>query len=351
MHVIPAKAGIQNKLKSWIPIFIGMTVLSFSLSACEIVRSQPPAPVTNLGTNLDSIYGGMLVRSGETVGAIAQRYNLPVRDIIDINNLQPPYRLAAGQRLKLPPPLEHKVSAHDTLYTLAKMYNVPLSELVRTNDLRQPYSLKIGQVLRIPSSVLRQREWSATAFGAPEMPATQPAPIRVELLPTPTAVIPKPPASQPVYQPPSDLVAAATRTSAPVQQPLQTTVLGSERPDFVWPLRGKIISSYGSKEGQLFNDGINIAAPRGTPVAAAADGIVAYVGSDLGSYGNLVLIRHSGGMVTAYAHLGNVAVKKDAIVKKGQAIGSVGSTGNVSNAQLHFEIRKGRETFDPVKYL
>ena len=92
-------------------------------------------------------------------------------------------------------------------------------------------------------------------------------------------------------------------------------------------------------------------APRGTPVLAAADGTVVYVGDKLQSYGNLVLIRHTGGMVTAYAHLNSVNVRQGAMVRRGQAIGAVGSTGTVANAQLHFEVRKGKDTLDPKSYL
>jgi murein DD-endopeptidase MepM/ murein hydrolase activator NlpD len=118
-----------------------------------------------------------------------------------------------------------------------------------------------------------------------------------------------------------------------------------------WPVRGRVISGYGPKDGGTYNDGINIAAPRGTPVAAAGDGTVAYVGHSLESYGNLVLIRHGGGVVTAYAHLGAVRVKQGMIVKKGQLIGAVGATGAVTAAQLHFEVRRGGEPINPAQYL
>ena len=120
---------------------------------------------------------------------------------------------------------------------------------------------------------------------------------------------------------------------------------------FLWPVRGKVVSGYGAKADGLFNDGINVAAPHGTPVAAAADGTVAYVGDALGSYGNLVLVRHGGGMVTAYAHLATVGVKRGSLVRRGQTIGTVGSTGSADTAQLHFEIRRGTETLDPRRHL
>jgi len=101
----------------------------------------------------------------------------------------------------------------------------------------------------------------------------------------------------------------------------------------------------------MYNDGINIAAPKGTPVVAAQDGQVVYADDGLSGYGNLILIRHQGGLVTAYAHLQNMAVGKGALVRQGQPVGTVGSSGNVATSQLHFEVRRGKDTIDPAKYL
>ncbi len=112
-----------------------------------------------------------------------------------------------------------------------------------------------------------------------------------------------------------------------------------------------MISSYGPKANAMYNDGINIAAPKGTPVVAAEDGQVVYADDGLAGYGNLVLIRHQGGVVTAYAHMANITAAKGQIVRRGQMIGTVGSTGKVTGAQLHFEVRKGKDTVNPLNYL
>jgi murein DD-endopeptidase MepM/ murein hydrolase activator NlpD len=120
---------------------------------------------------------------------------------------------------------------------------------------------------------------------------------------------------------------------------------------FLWPVRGRIISRYGPKKGGLHNDGINIAAAAGTNVVAADDGVVAYAGNELRGFGNLLLIRHSEGWVTAYAHNADLLVKRGDKVKRGQAIARIGSTGNVASPQLHFEIRQGTDPVDPLKYL
>jgi len=112
-----------------------------------------------------------------------------------------------------------------------------------------------------------------------------------------------------------------------------------------------VVSSFGPKKGGLYNDGINIKAANNQIVKASQDGVVAYVGNELKGYGNLIIIKHSGGWITAYAHLLNTNVKKGLEVKKGQKIAIAGATGNVNFNQLYFSLRKGRKAVDPQKYL
>ena len=120
---------------------------------------------------------------------------------------------------------------------------------------------------------------------------------------------------------------------------------------FLWPVRGKVLSDFGPKGSGKHNDGINIAAPRGTPIRAAENGVVAYAGNQLEGFGNLILVRHSDGYMTAYAHGEAMLVERGQTVKRGQTIGRVGSTGNVDTPQLHFEIRRGTTAVDPSKFL
>jgi murein DD-endopeptidase MepM/ murein hydrolase activator NlpD len=122
-------------------------------------------------------------------------------------------------------------------------------------------------------------------------------------------------------------------------------------PTFRWPVRGRVITAFGPKPSGQQNDGINVAVPEGTPIKAAEDGVVAYAGNELKSYGNLVLVRHSNGYVTAYAHASEITVKRDDHVKRGQIIGKAGQTGSVAAPQLHFEIRKGSTPIDPMPFL
>jgi murein DD-endopeptidase MepM/ murein hydrolase activator NlpD len=120
---------------------------------------------------------------------------------------------------------------------------------------------------------------------------------------------------------------------------------------FRWPVEGKIVSRFGAKKGGLHNDGLNIEAPAGTQVVAAENGVVAYAGNELRGFGNLLLIRHADGWITAYAHNEKLLVKQGDKVRRGQPIATVGSSGNVSSPQLHFEVRKGTDPVDPLGYL
>ena len=122
-------------------------------------------------------------------------------------------------------------------------------------------------------------------------------------------------------------------------------------PSFRWPVRGRIIAGFGARPNGTQNDGINLAVPEGTPIKAADDGVVAYAGNELKGYGNLVLIRHADGYVSAYANASKLLVERGEHVKRGQVIAHAGQTGNVTSPQLHFEIRKGSTPVDPRKFL
>jgi murein DD-endopeptidase MepM/ murein hydrolase activator NlpD len=116
-------------------------------------------------------------------------------------------------------------------------------------------------------------------------------------------------------------------------------------------VRGRVIAGFGSETSGQHNDGINLAVPEGTSIKAAEEGTVAYAGNELKGYGNLLLVRHSNGFVTAYAHASELLVKRGDQVKRGQIIARAGQTGSVSSPQLHFEIRKGATPVDPMRYL
>lgn len=120
---------------------------------------------------------------------------------------------------------------------------------------------------------------------------------------------------------------------------------------FVWPVRGRIVTRFGPTGRGLHNDGINIAAPRGSTVVAAEAGVVAYAGNELRGFGNLLLIKHADGWITAYAHNEALLVRRGERVRRGQPIARVGQTGNVGQPQLHFELRRGTRAIDPSEHL
>jgi murein DD-endopeptidase MepM/ murein hydrolase activator NlpD len=161
------------------------------------------------------------------------------------------------------------------------------------------------------------------------------------------------PVTTPIERPPQTRAA----TAEPEQEKTQLASLprSNAKPraggKFIWPVEGKLMSEYGSKGDGLHNDGINIAAPKGAPVFAAAPGVVAYAGNEIRGFGNLLLIQHADGWMTAYAHNDKLLVRRGDRVQQGQQISAVGATGNVSSPQLHFEIRRGKRAVDPLDQL
>jgi murein DD-endopeptidase MepM/ murein hydrolase activator NlpD len=144
---------------------------------------------------------------------------------------------------------------------------------------------------------------------------------------------------------------ASTVPPAAHPAPVKVAEPAGALPSFRWPVRGRVITSFGPKPNGLQNDGIDLAVPKGTPIKAADDGVVAYAGNELKGYGNLVLIRHSNGYVTAYAHASEILVRRGETVKRGQVIAKSGETGSVKSPELHFEIRKGATPVDPAQFL
>jgi murein DD-endopeptidase MepM/ murein hydrolase activator NlpD len=173
--------------------------------------------------------------------------------------------------------------------------------------------------------------------------------------PKPESVAAKPIAAPAAPQRTAQAEPAATANVAtPAADPVaeeKPTGTANSTASFRWPVRGRIIQAFGPKASGGQNDGINVSVPEGTPIKAAEEGVVAYAGSELKGYGNLVLVRHANGFVTAYAHASELNVKKGETVKRGQVIGKAGSTGNVTGPQLHFEVRKGATPVDPAQYL
>ena len=307
-----------------IPFFLLLPLL---LTAC--LGTQSPAPVTHIGLAKGAGSAGVhIVETGETLYSVSKRYRLPLQEIAILNELSPPFYLEVHQRLKLPPPNEYIVKSGDSVSRVARIFDISASEISRLNSLRAPYRIQPGDRLRLPSL-------AHAPPSAKPRPATARAPERTARAATPQKAALKKPI------PRKKLERIKTRT------PPRAKSNGT----FLKPVHGRTLSGYGPKKDGLHNDGINIAAPRGAPVRAAENGVVVYAGSELKGSGNLVLIRHRDRYMTAYAHMDKILIKRGDTIKRGQSIGTVGSTGSVAEPQLHFEVRRGTKAVNPAKYL
>ncbi len=352
-------------------------LLLLALAGCA--RTAPPAPVV-AGGRSPAAKGALrgpqpmvahpdqvVVQPGETLYAVSRRYDVPVRSLIEANSLAPPYRLPAGRHLVVPQVHQHIVQPGDTLYSISRLYGVDTNTLARGNALEPPYRVRVGQALILPAPVenapapVIQATAPAAAYAAAAAPAAPAPQSESPAVATPAdsgpaspppETAPPPPEEKPAAVPPTEKTAAPPaeeQTAALPPPPAAAPREGSR--SFLWPVRGRIIASYGNGEGGTHNDGINIAAAEGTPVLAADAGIVAYAGNELRGYGNLVLIKHADGWMTAYAHNAALLVKRGEKVRRGQTIARVGATGAVGEPQLHFEIRHGTRALDPGDYL
>lgn len=315
----------------------------------EQARARPrpkPVPARELPREVT-------VQPGETLNDIGERLRTPVQAIADMNGLTPPYRVAPGTKLLIPPPLVYEVQPNDTYEGVGRRFSIDPRSIANLNDLEFEQGLRTGQKLALPPLV-RDLGTNAEASG--------PTPLGARIG---TAPLPSHPATAHTRRPARTAadaaaavaVAASRKPSAQSASSAETPTAATSSPDilaagkgrFDWPVRGEVVSGYGPKGAGLRNDGVNIAAAEGTPVHAAAAGEVVYAGSSVPGFGNLVLIRHAGGWVTAYGHLAKINVKMQAIVSRETVIGQVGRTGNVDAPQLHFEIRYAASTAEKPK--
>ena len=307
----------------------------------------------------------IIVGTSDTLEIVARRYNVTPAAILQANGYKGPRVLSPGQQLIIPrpgaavvaaapvmaapvskpvvtavaAPSVHVVNHGDTLMSIARRNHISAGELARANGLDSSAKLKIGMKLNVPVKA-----------SAAVAPVAQPVVAQ----------------AAPVSAPPATKLAAITTDSQQKARLAQTTNVEEAPaaetpakaaeatgalPTFRWPVRGKVITGYGAKTNGKSNDGINLAVPEGTPVKAAEDGVVAYSGNELKGYGNLVLVRHSNGYVTAYAHASELLVKRGDTIKRGQIIAKSGQSGEVGSPQLHFEIRKGSNPVDPLQFL
>lgn len=313
---------------------------------------EPPRPTTVVTTTTKlSVTGKVVeiegppavhvVEKGDAVDAIARGFDMTRQEFVKLNKLKEPYNIHPGDRLKGPPRTlkAYVIGSGDTLALVAKRFNVTPKALAAANDMKTSAALRPGKKLTLPEGFkdkgpIKETVRSVTETPAPSTPYTPPPQPQPQLpsqprpyTPSPTTPKPQPAPSSPAVIPPS-----ASELSES-----QISTLGRGR--FQWPLRGEIISDFGPKGTGQRNDGVNIRARAGDPVRSAASGDVVYAGDQVPGFGNLVLIKHADGWVTAYGHLARVDVKMQQKVAQGQQIGQAGSSGGVSEPQLHFEVR------------
>ncbi len=295
------------------------------------------------------------VGQGDTLATLSQRYAVPVEAIVSANDL-PDQRLDAGQQLFIPTgaakpapqaapstpvavaPGEntYKVEPGDTLNSISQKLGVSPKALVDRNNVR-PHQLQIGQMLVVPIADGAVAQDSGSA----ESPS-----VRTVKTTTITA---------PGASPSAETANASPEVTGDQSQLARVDQLPSPDPmsgnSFRWPVKGRIISGFGTRSDGSHNDGINVSVPQGTSVMAAENGVVAYSGNELKGYGNLVLVRHANNWVSAYAHNDELLVKRGDKVRRGQVIAKAGASGSVSQPQVHFELRKGSRPVDPTKYM
>jgi murein DD-endopeptidase MepM/ murein hydrolase activator NlpD len=252
----------------------------------------------------------------------------------------------------------HVVQPGETIYSLARHYKLTPMAIAKANSVGLDHHLKVGDRVTIPGGAAPR---TAQAVPAPvqqpqrraETPAQQPrVAAKAEPAPAaPTKHVAAAPVQKVATAEPAPTARVVTPAADPVPDEKPTGTTGSTATNFRWPVRGKVLVGFGPKATGGQNDGINVSVPEGTAIKAAEDGVVAYAGNELKGYGNLVLVRHANGFVTAYAHASELSVKKGETVKRGQVLGKAGATGNVSSPQLHFEVRKGATPVDPMQYL
>ncbi len=329
----------------------------------EESAQQAVVKKTNMAYNAPAQTGRYVeVAPGDTVYALSRRYGVSANAIIVANKMPAPYALQVGQVIFIPEagqvrqtnPNYSNASATidqsvpkqaarsqvyivrpgNTLYSIARAFGHDVKTIAAANNIPAPYTLSVGQQIVIPMG--------AQIAGQPQGRALPSYPRG---------------SSTPETRSPYDTVQKPFQREASIPQndaPRNVSYaipekVGDSR--FTWPIQGKVVMGYGLGEDGRRNDGINIAAPVGTPIRAVDDGEVVYRGSDLEGYGNLLLIKHSGGWVSAYAHTDAMLVRKGEKVRQGQVVAKVGTTGTVGQPQLHFELRHDLKPTDPLAAL
>ena len=300
------------------------------------------------------------VASGDTLYSISRKYSVPVNDLAVLNKISAPFTLSVGQKIKVPDVLS------------VPKYNAPVRAAVKPEpkieskaQSSKPATTKVDNkktdVKKTAPESVKKTEVKKTDVkkvdATKKVDTSKKVNAKTEKVSTKTtAKNTKTTVKDTKTGTKKQTSKTATKTTSGVETKKTTkrttkTLAARSASKFSWPLRGKILSGFGSKPNGLVNDGINIAGTKGAKVMAAENGFVAYAGNEVKGMGNLIIIQHSDGFMTVYAHMDTMSVRRGATVVVGQKIGTVGQSGKVDRPQLHFEIRKGTRAYNPVNYL
>lgn len=280
------------------------------LSACTNNKYLAPVINKNISPeNVKSISKTIKIYTGDSLYSISKREGVSIRSIIEVNNLEPPFILYEGKELIIPISKIHIVQTGNTLWDIANCYKVSVIEIRGLNNLKIKDKIYKGKKLFIPINEKNRNL---------------------------------------VCKDTSKLIVKVDKRKKKI---LNKKNIVSNKTDYLWPVKGKILSKYGLLAKGLRNDGINISGNKGDPVFASKDGKVVYAGNEIQAFGNLILIKHYDNKTTAYAHLDKIKIKKGQTVKKGEVIAVLGNSGKVSKPQLHFELRDSNGPLNPLKYL
>jgi murein DD-endopeptidase MepM/ murein hydrolase activator NlpD len=353
------KPGQQIKLPDQIGAVASRSASGHAVAADE-ERSAAPTTVT--------------AGRHDTLKSIADKHGVSVAALAKLNHLKKPYRIHRGQKIRLPAaPAEERVAEQrqtsyqvqggDTLYSIARRFGTDAKTLAELNGMSAEDRLTVGRRIQLPGGAddklaARPNRVATTSPPAKPVPYTSlpssPPVAAAPGLAPPSSPPPATASSVPSASPPPSATAQAApyRPSAPAPEattPGDAEVAAAGKGLFLWPVKGDLLQRFGPLAGGQRNDGVDISGAAGDPVVAAAAGEVVYAGNSVPGFGNLVLIRHDGGWVTAYAHLKSLDVKMRQTVTQGQEIGVVGQTGGVTQPQLHFEVRYAPSTRDKAR--
>jgi murein DD-endopeptidase MepM/ murein hydrolase activator NlpD len=391
----------MNIKESRCSIVRAVTVVTLAGLVGACADQFAPAPVFNKGIAPMAAAPAPLppprqitVQRGQSLDGIAHANHVPAAAIIAANKLKPPYELKTGARLLIPtagpppvqqamapsasagppPPPQQAMGPSAGAAAVSPPIPLPPPQPVSLTPppaaapqtqavTAPPPSPPQAAVTPLPPPPQTVTPSASAAKNNPDIiPLDGPPPKQVAAVPAPLT----PPQPAPTPAPASQPSAAASSSGPPPVMPPRNAAAALPLPGevsaqpatadtssgrFPWPVRGRVLASYGNTAGGGHNDGINIAAPRGTPVRSIDAGTVAYAGNEVKGYGNLVLIRHENGWISAYAHLDDVTVKPGDRIAAGQPFAKVGDSGGVAEPQLHFELRRGKKPVDPREFL